>query len=102
MTLPERRLWRALRGRQLDGSKFRSQHPLGPSIVDFICLDRCLVVEVDGGQHGQAAQIEHDAQRTQWLEREGYRVCRIWNNEVVTNLEGVLATIRLRLTDTPA
>ena len=91
----ERLLWRKLRHRQLDGHKFRRQHLIGPFIVDFVCLESRLVVEVDGGQHASAAS--GDAERTVWLESEGYRVLRFWNNEVLESTEGVLTRIDLAL-----
>ena len=75
------------------GLKFRRQVPLGPYVVDFFCLSVSLVVEVDGGQHGVADGRSQDARRTRWLEAQGYRVMRFWNNEVSDNLEGVLAVI---------
>lgn len=93
MSDAESKLWSALRQRQIDGLRFRSQHPLGPYIVDFVCLERRLVVEVDGGQHGEPNQIAHDAQRTRWLESEGYRVVRAWTTEVFDNLDGVVEAI---------
>src|SRR5581483_1370190 len=86
MTDAERRLWSKLRGQQLAGLKFRRQAPIGPYIVDFVCLERKLVVEVDGGQH---ARDGTDDRRTAWLEREGYRVIRFWNNDILRNTEGV-------------
>jgi len=86
----ERRLWAALRGRQLAGFKFRRQHPIGPFVVDFVCLDHGLIIEADGGQH---AESTGDADRTQWLEDHGWRVLRFWNNEILSNTEGVLETI---------
>ena len=91
MTDAERRLWRALRNRQLAGYKFRRQHPVPPYVADFACVERGLIVEVDGGQH---TRREHtDALRSQALQIQGYRVLRVWNNEVMENLEGVLAVI---------
>lgn len=86
----ERILWRALRGRQLDGLKFRRQHPIGPYVADFACLERGLVVELDGGQHTPEA----DAARTAFLEREGFRVLRFWNPDILSNLDGVLQAVR--------
>jgi very-short-patch-repair endonuclease len=83
-TEAEKRLWRLLARRQIKGCKFRRQHPIGPYIVDFVCLERNLVVEVDGGQHALES-----AERQEWLETEGYRVLRFWNNEILENLEGV-------------
>ena len=89
MTKAERRLWRRLRGEQL-GVKFRRQQPIGRYIVDFVCLERRLVVEVDGGQHDGS---EYDRERDEWLEREGYRVVRFWDNEVMKEIEVVMEEI---------
>ena len=87
-TKAERALWSQLRDRQLDGHKFRRQQPIGPYIVDFFCLERNLVVEVDGGQHAP----EVDERRTAFLEGAGYRVLRFWNEEVLESMDGVLQT----------
>lgn len=89
MTDAEHALWAQLRGRRLGDFKFKRQWSLGPYVADFCCWEASLVVEVDGGQHGE----EEDAARTKWLESQGYRVIRFWNNEVLTNLEGVLLAI---------
>ncbi|MCF3629334.1 endonuclease domain-containing protein [Thalassospiraceae bacterium LMO-SO8] len=97
MTDAERRLWQALRNRQLASHKFRRQHPIPPYVADFACVERGLIVEVDGGQH--SARAEADAARTQALQARGFRVLRIWNNEVMENLEGVLAAILAVLED---
>ncbi len=83
-------IWNKLRNRQLNGVKFRRQQPLGKYIVDFVSLERKLVVELDGGQHNQNA---HDQERTLWLNKEGYKVVRFWNNEITENLQGALETI---------
>jgi len=72
--------------RRLEGYKFRPQHPLGPFIVDFACLEHRLVVEADGGQH---ADSDDDRRRTAWLERRGWRVVRLWNNDILANPAGV-------------
>ena len=92
MTDAEQRLWRALRRDQLDGLSFRRQHPLGPYIVDFYCAHLLLVVEVDGGQHAEQRK-QADERRTQWLAEKGVTVVRYWNNEVLSNLEGVLCDL---------
>ena len=97
MSEPERLLWGALRNRNLDGARFRRQHPIGPYVADFVCLEARLVVEVDGSQHGEPEQAAHDATRTRWLEGEGYRVVRVWAGEVFANLGGVKETISAAL-----
>lgn len=79
LTETETFVWKRLRYRQIGGFKFRRQHPLGPFIVDFVCLERKLVLELDGGQH--AERVEADAFRTRWLEQQGYRVVRFWNHQ---------------------
>jgi very-short-patch-repair endonuclease len=99
MTLAEQALWRAIRGKQLEGPRFRRQHPIGPYIADFACIDKSMVIELDGGQHQERA--EYDARRTEVLQLHGWRVLRFWNNEVLSNLDGVLASIVDALTATP-
>ena len=85
----EKLLWHAVRDRRLAGLKFRHQQRMGRYVVDFICHERRLIVELDGGQHTAVG----DAERTAFLESEGYRVLRIWNPDVFRNLDGVLETI---------
>ena len=92
MTQAEQALWAALKGKQLDGLKFRAQHPIGPFILDFWCPAVKLVVELDGGVHRD--QQEYDDARTKQLEQYGYRVIRFHNDEVLTNLPSVLEQIR--------
>ena len=87
----EHRLWQYLRNRQLEGCKFRRQHPFGDYILDFACLERKVVVELDGGHH--ADNVQYDNARTGYLEQRGYRVLRFWNNEVFENIEGVAEVI---------
>ena len=91
MTDAEHRLWYYLRGRRLAGWKFRRQVPLGDYVADFLCEDARLIVEVDGGQHSELRA--EDAERTRWLESQGYRVVRFWNNEVLGNTAGVLEAL---------
>ena len=86
-TQAELTLWRHVRGRQLAGWKFRRQVPLGQYIVDFVCFERRLIVELDGGHHQD--QAVYDNHRTEWLESQGFRVLRFWNNEVLGQLEAV-------------
>jgi very-short-patch-repair endonuclease len=100
MTEAEQRLWRALRCDAL-AVRFRRQHPIGPFVADFACFTRKLVVEVDGATHWSDAQRAHDAKRTAFLERAGWRVMRFTNEDVRLNLDGVLETIALALRDAP-
>ncbi len=92
LTDTERVLWRHLRLRQLEGHKFRRQHPIGPYIVDFVCLEKRVIIEVDGGHH--AEQGDDDASRTAWLQAHGFCVLRFWNHEVLTSIEAVAEQIR--------
>ncbi len=87
MTDAEQALWRILRGRQTCGLKFRRQHPFGDYILDFVCLENSLVIEVDGGQHQE--QTEYDEVRTQRLQKAGFHVLRFWNNDVLREIEAV-------------
>lgn len=89
----ERFLWRELRSRQLAGYKFRRQQSLGPFIVDFVCLEQRLVIELDGGQHAEPEQARYDADRSQWLAQQGFRVLRFWDHEVLKQVDGVKETI---------
>jgi len=90
----EKLLWRKLRAKQVEGFRFRRQQPIGDFVVDFVCLERKLVIEVDGGQHALEDENSSDKRRDKWLSEEGYKVLRFWNNEVLTNIEGVLEVIR--------
>ena len=91
----ERKLWSNLRARQVAGVRFNRQYPIGPFICDFVARSRGLVIEIDGGQHAQAAT--YDARRTCYIEERGYRVLRFWNNDVLTNLEAVVFEIEKAL-----
>jgi very-short-patch-repair endonuclease len=90
MTDAEMRLWQALRAHRLMGLSFRRQTPIGRFIVDFVCHDRWLVIELDGGQHAESAK---DLERDHWLKSKGYRVLRFWNSDVLKNPTGVLESI---------
>src|SRR5258708_25485837 len=92
-TEAEKLLWQKLRRKQFHGLRFRRQFPLGPYFGDFICLPARLVIEVDGGQHAEAAQAEHDARRSDWLCAENFRVLRFWNPDIFGNMDGVLDMI---------
>ncbi|MGV9007050.1 MAG: endonuclease domain-containing protein [Brevundimonas sp.] len=90
---PEARLWCCLRGGQLNGWKFRRQHPIGPYILDFYCPAARLAIEVDGQGHDHSEQMAHDRRRTVWLHGQGLRVIRLAAEDVRVNLDGVLAFI---------
>ena len=92
MTDAERKLWFALRDRRFSDFKFRRQVPVGPFIADFICYERRVVIEVDGGQH---AESSGDARRDRWFAANDFLVLRFWNNDVLSNLEGVLISISM-------
>jgi very-short-patch-repair endonuclease len=96
MTKVEGRLWWFLRMKQYK-YKFRRQHPIGPYIVDFVCIDKKLIVELDGSQH--AEQQTYDQHRDAFLQSNGYRVLRFWNNAVTENIEGVIEEILKALQD---
>jgi very-short-patch-repair endonuclease len=85
----ERYLWKHLRSKQIEGLKFRRQEPIGKYIVDFVCYEKALVVEVDGGQHSE----ERDADRDSWLRSQGFKVLHFWNHEVLANIEAVLEVV---------
>jgi very-short-patch-repair endonuclease len=82
-----------LKGKHVEGVKFRRQQPIGKYIVDFVAFQKRLVIEVDGGQH--AEEKDKDKQRDEWLRSQGFRILRFWNNDIFQNLEGVLETIRI-------
>ncbi|HLY06848.1 MAG TPA: DUF559 domain-containing protein [Rhizomicrobium sp.] len=97
----ERKLWYILRDRRFHTQKFRRQQPRGPYVVDFVCFERRLVIELDGSQHAQPQNKAIDANRTAFLESRGFRVVRFWNPDFRKNKEGVLETIRIALEETP-
>ncbi|MDP1610968.1 MAG: endonuclease domain-containing protein [Sulfuritalea sp.] len=90
MTDAENRLWQRLRGRQMAGFKFRRQHPFLDFVVDFACLEKQLIVEVDGGQH---QDNEHDRVRDRRLHEAGFRILRFWNNQVLQDIDTVVEAI---------
>lgn len=96
-TSAEATLWRALRAHRFDSRKFRRQHEIAGFIVDFVCLDARLIVEVDGATHGSASEIARDSPRTDVLEKTGFAVMRVQNEDVRTNLAGVLDAIWMEL-----
>lgn len=96
-TEAEKLLWRNLRNRQLGDVKFRRQHPLGHYIVDFVSMERKLIIEIDGGQHAEAGHQLKDKRRDQYFQEKGFKVLRFWSNEVFHDLTGVLEKIRMTL-----
>ncbi|HBB17720.1 MAG TPA: DNA (cytosine-5-)-methyltransferase [Syntrophus sp. (in: bacteria)] len=88
----EQLLWRHLRMEQMEGWKFRRQQPIDNYIVDFVCFENHIIIEVDGGQH--AAENSKDKERDSYFQQFGFKVLRFWNNEVLQNTNGVLETIR--------
>ncbi|MBI2715019.1 MAG: endonuclease domain-containing protein [Rhizobiales bacterium] len=93
MTDAERRLWWHLRGLRVGGTHFRRQATIGPYFADFACHEFKLVIELDGGGHAQQSQIITDRARTRFLESQGYRVLRFWNNDVLRETEAVMTVI---------
>jgi very-short-patch-repair endonuclease len=91
-TEAEKLLWRHLRAKQLEGLKFRRQQPIDNYVVDFVCFEKRIVIEIDGGQH--AIQRDKDIVRDKYLIENEFKILRFWNNEVLQNIEGVLEVIR--------
>ena len=100
MTEAEHKLWAQLSARKVAGVRFNTQFPIGPFVCDFVSRGAKLVVEVDGGQH--ALTEREDAARTRYIEERGYRVIRFWNNDVMGNVDGVVAEIERVLADMPS
>ena len=98
LTDAEQRVWLQLRAHRLCGAKFKRQQPLGPYIVDFVCFESRLVIEIDGGQHLDSAD---DRVRDAWLGARGFRVLRFWNHEVLNDLPAVLEVIAAHVRTTP-
>ena len=95
----EHLLWAQLRAHRFYGLKFKRQQPIGPYIVDFVCFEKRLVIELDGGQH--ADHQKYDEQRDIWLEIQGFQVLRFWNNDVMSNLDGLLVRLSENCTPSP-
>jgi len=96
----ERKLWAQLSARKIAGVRFNRQFPIGPFICDFVSRTAKLIIEVDGGQH--AIDVEKDQARTAYLQSQGYRVIRFWNNDVLERIEGVVAEIERALVNMPS
>jgi very-short-patch-repair endonuclease len=99
-TNAETLIWTALRGARLQGFKFKRQQPIGTYIVDFVCFENSLIIEIDGGQHGD--EVSKDRERSNWLRRQGFRVLRFWNNEVMERKDDVLESIIRALREYPS
>ena len=93
-------IWTALRGARLQGCKFKRQQPIGVYIVDFVCFEHTLIIEIDGGQHGD--EVSKDQARSDWLQSQGFRVMRFWNNEVIERKDDVLESIIRALREYPS
>lgn len=89
----EIKIWNRLRSRRFMGLKFRRQCPLGLYIVDFVCIEKMLIIEIDGGQHNEEKQHEYDKRRTKFLNDLGYTVLRFWNNEILLQFDAVMDQI---------
>jgi very-short-patch-repair endonuclease len=93
MTDAERKLWWHLRRLPIEHSHFRRQATIGPYFADFACHEQRLVIEVDGSQHNQPENVIRDTERSIFLESQGYRILRFWNNDVLKNIDGVMEAI---------
>ena len=102
LTDAERIIWNAVRAHRLNGASFRRQTPIGPYIVDFLCHEAGLVVEIDGGQHFAASNQKRDARREGFLRSKGYRIIRFNNYDVITNRNGVIESIAAALASAPS
>ena len=97
MTDAEKEIWRRVRNKQLD-VKFRRQQPIGEYVVDFVCFEKKLIIEIDGGEHFESIR---DEVRDKWLQTQGYKVLRFWNNDVLRNVEGVMQVLRTEISPSP-
>jgi very-short-patch-repair endonuclease len=96
-TPAELTLWLYLRKKQIKGIKFKRQIPIGNYIVDFASIEHKLIIEIDGGQHNEEEIKQYDNERTKFLESQGYKVIRVWNDDIKNNLSGVLEVLHLSL-----
>jgi very-short-patch-repair endonuclease len=94
-TFAEQKLWQKLRSKQINGNKFRRQFAIGRYIVDFICLNKSLIIELDGGQHMDNAN--YDLKRDNWLKSQNFKVLRFWNNQIMNEIDSVLDVISQKL-----
>ena len=98
LTDAEKHLWKHLRMDQLDNLRFRRQAPIDQYVVDFVCFEKRLIIEADGGQHNDS---ESDRIRDAYLKEQGFRVMRFWNHDILSNVQGVLEMIRASCQDSP-
>ena len=94
MTDQERKFWQIIKNRQFYGFRFLRQYVIGNYIADFICREKKIIIELDGGQHNEQKNIMYDNQRTEYLISKGYKVIRFWNNEIDNNLDGVYLQLK--------
>ena len=94
MTSQERKLWSIIRERRFFGYRFRRQFPIGSYIVDFVCREKRIIIEIDGGQHNEIQNIEYDNKRTEFLKSEGFQVIRFWNYDVDNNMDGIYERLK--------
>jgi very-short-patch-repair endonuclease len=100
-THAERLVWKHLRAKHFKGFKLKRQQPIGKYIVDFVCFERKLIIELDGGQHTMLSEKQKDIARDKWFEAQGYKILRFWDNEVLLNARGVLEVIGIHCFDHP-
>ena len=94
MTPQERKLWDIIRNRKFYGYRFLRQFIIGQYIVDFLCREKNIIIEIDGGQHNQVNDIKYDKDRTEYLKSKGYKVLRFWNNDIDNNIQGVFEKLK--------
>ena len=94
ITKQEYKLWNIIRAGRFYGYKFKRQTPIGNYIVDFVCKETKIIIEIDGGQHNEGVNIQADTERTEYLNSKGYKVYRFWNNEIDKNIDGVYLKLK--------
>lgn len=102
MTIQERKLWNIIRNRQFFNYRFRRQFPIGSYIVDFVCREKKIIIEIDGGQHNEKNNINYDIKRSEYLALEGFKVVRFWNNDIDNNIDGVYEKLKEIFEITPS
>ena len=94
MTIQEQKLWQIIRNRQFGGYRFLRQYVISSYIVDFVCREKKIIIEIDGGHHNEDLELEYDKKRTIFLENKGYKVIRFWNNDIDNNIDGVFQKLK--------